>query len=64
LQLLDRLEPDKGCQGKLLTEHITGHRVLPSTKEELAQIMEHRAKKEAERHLAAEEAARHMTSAY
>ena len=32
LLLLDKLEPDKGRQGKLLTEHLTGHIVLPSTK--------------------------------
>ena len=49
LQLLDRLEPDKGRQGKLFTEHLTGHRVLPSTEKELAHILEQRAKKEAER---------------
>ena len=45
MQLLDILEPEKGRQGKLLTEHLTGHRVLPSTEEELAQISEQRAKK-------------------
>ena len=63
LLLLDRLGPDKGRQGKFLTEHLTGHRVLPSTEEELAQILEQRAKKEAERQLATEEAAKQRTSA-
>jgi len=49
LILLERLEPDKGRQAKLLTEHLIGHRVLPSTEEELARILEQRVKKEAER---------------
>ncbi len=35
-------------------EHLTGHRVLPSTEEELTQILEQRAKKEVERQLAAD----------
>ncbi len=35
LHLLDRLEPDKGKQDRLLTEHLTGQRTLPSTKAEL-----------------------------
>jgi hypothetical protein len=63
LQLIDRLEPDKGRQGKLLTEHLAGHKVLPSTEEELAQILEQRAKKEAERQMATEEATMQRTSA-
>ena len=29
LLLLDKLELDKGRQGKLLTEHLMGHKVLP-----------------------------------
>ena len=47
--------------GKLLAEHLTGHIVLPSTEGELARILEQRAKKEAERQLVAEEAARQRT---
>ncbi len=35
LLLLLVLESDKGKQAKLLTEHMTSHRVLPSTKEDL-----------------------------
>jgi hypothetical protein len=31
LHLLDILEPDKGKQARLLTEHLTGQRTLPST---------------------------------
>ena len=31
LQLMDRLEPDKGKQARLLTEHLTCQRTLPST---------------------------------
>ena len=35
LLLLDRLEPDKGKQARLLTEHLTGQRTLPYIEEEL-----------------------------
>ena len=35
LHLLDRLEPDKGKQARLLTEHLTGQRNLPSTEAKL-----------------------------
>ena len=52
-------EPDKGKQAQLLTEHLAGQRVLPSTKEELQQHLERRAKRETNRILAAEEAAAH-----
>ena len=38
------------------------HRVLPSTEEELAQILEQRAEKEAERQLAAKEATRQRSA--
>jgi len=31
LHLLDKLEPDKGKQAKLFTDHLTGQRTLPST---------------------------------
>ena len=33
LLLLDKLEPDKGRQAKLLTDHLIDQRVLPSTEE-------------------------------
>jgi hypothetical protein len=55
LLILDRLEPDKGRQANLLTEHIAEKRVLPSTEEELLQQLEHKAKREFERQQAAEE---------
>ncbi len=35
LAMMDMLEPDKSKQAKLLTEHFSGQRVLPSTEEEL-----------------------------
>ena len=49
LHLLVRLEPDKGKQAKLLTEHLTGQRTLPSTEAELQTHMERRATKELKR---------------
>ena len=36
LLLPDRVEPDKERKGKLLAEHLTGHRVLPYTEVDLA----------------------------
>ena len=33
--LLDRLEPNRGKQARLLTEHLTGQRILPCTEQEL-----------------------------
>jgi hypothetical protein len=46
LHLLDRLEPDKGKQAMLLTEHLTGRRTLPSTEAELHTNLERRAARE------------------
>ena len=46
LLLLDRLEPDKGKQARLLTEHLTGQRTLPGTEQELQKLMERKAEKE------------------
>ena len=43
LLLLDRLEPDKGKQARLLTEHLRGQRTLPCTEEELAILLEKKA---------------------
>ena len=56
---MDRLEPDKGRQAKLLTEHLTRQRVLPSIEEELLHQLEQKAKREVERQQAAEEKAKH-----
>jgi len=57
LLLLDRLEPDKGRQTRLLSEHLTWQRTLPCTKEELAILLERKADKEIKRQQAAAETA-------
>ena len=57
LQLLDRLEPDKGKQAWLLTEHLTGLRTLPNTEHELQKLLERKVEKEIKRQQAATEAA-------
>ena len=57
VQLLDRLELDKGKQARLLTEHLTRQRTLPSTEQELQKLLERKAKKEIKRQQAAVEAA-------
>ena len=62
LLLLDKIEPNKGRQAKLLTDHLTGHRVLPSFEEELLQQMELKAKREVGRQHATEEKAKHITT--
>ena len=49
LHLLDRLEPDKGKQARLLTEHLTEQRTLPCTEHELHKLMERKANKEMKR---------------
>jgi len=59
LAMIDRHEPDKGKHAQLLTEHLAGQRVLPSTEEELQQHLERKAKRELNRVLAAEEATAH-----
>ena len=56
LAMLDRHEPDKTKQAKLLTEHLSRQRVLPITEEELQQHLERKAKREADHLLAAAEA--------
>ena len=60
LAMLDRHEPNKSKQAKLLTEHLAGQRVLPSTEEELQQHLERKAKRDADRLLAATEAEAHI----
>jgi hypothetical protein len=57
LHLLDRLEPDKDKQARLLTEHLTGQRTLPSTEAELHTHLERRAARELKRQQVAAEAA-------
>jgi hypothetical protein len=57
LHLLDKLEPDKGKQAKLLTEHLTGQRTLPSTEAKLQTHMERRAASELKRQQVSAEAA-------
>jgi len=56
LSMLDKHEPDKLKQAKLLTKHLAGQRVLPSKEEELHQHLERKAKRDANRLLAAAEA--------
>ena len=46
LHFLDRLEPDKGKQAKMLTKHSTGQRQLPATEHELHPQLEKRALKD------------------
>ncbi len=46
---MDRLEPDKGKQARLLTEHLTGQRTLPCTEEELEILLEREANREIKR---------------
>jgi len=45
LHLLDRLEPEKGKHARMLTEHLTGQRLLLATELELQAQMEKRAHK-------------------
>ena len=56
LAIMVRHEPDKAKHAKLLKEYLTSQRTLPSTKEELQQNLERKAKRETNRLLAAEEA--------
>ena len=44
-----RLEPDKGKQARLLTEHLTGQRTLPYPEQELQKPLEKKAEKEIKR---------------
>ena len=53
LLLLDRFEPDKGKQARLLTEHLTKQRTLPCTEQELQKLLERKAKKKIKRQQAA-----------
>jgi hypothetical protein len=62
LLLLDRLEPDKGKQASLLTEHLTCQRMLPCTEQELHIPMEKKADKAIKRQRVAAEAAANMTA--
>ena len=55
LLLLDQLEPDKGKQARLLTEHLTGHMTLPCTQQKLQIQLERKAGREIKRPKAAAE---------
>ena len=57
LLLLDRLEPDKGKQARLLAEHLTGQRTLPNTEQELHKLLERKVEKEIKRQQATTKAA-------
>jgi hypothetical protein len=63
LQLLDRYEPDKARHAQLLMEHMTGHRTLPRTEEELTQMLERKANRELKRQQAAALAAANQAAA-
>jgi hypothetical protein len=53
LAMHDRHEPDKTKQARLLTEHLARQGTLPSTEEELEQHLERKAKRKADKLLAA-----------
>ena len=56
LCLLDRLEPSTGKYARLLTDHLTRQRLLPSTEHELDAHMEKNALRELQKQQAAAEA--------
>ncbi len=56
LAMLDKHEPDKAKQVKLLTTHLTSQWTLPSKEEELQQHLKRRAKRDADNFMAATEA--------
>jgi len=56
LAMLERHEPDKAKQAKLLTDYLSGQMTLPSTEEELQQHLERKAKREADKLMVAAEA--------
>ena len=62
LHLLDRLEPDKGKHAKMLTEHLTGQRLLPATEQELQAQLEKRAHKELRNQQAAGKTSAHRAA--
>jgi hypothetical protein len=65
LLLLDRLEPDKGKQARLLTEHLTRQRTLPCTKQELQKPLQRKAEKDIKRqHSTTKAAANGATNDY
>jgi hypothetical protein len=43
MKSLERLEPDKGKQARMIKEHMAGQRLIPSTKQELQIQLEKRA---------------------
>ena len=53
LHLMDRLEPDKGKQARMLTKHLTGQRQLPVTEQKLHAQLDKRALKELKKQQAA-----------
>ncbi len=56
MSMIDRHEPDKTKQVKLLAEHLAGQRILSSTEEELHRHLERKAKRELDKQVAATEA--------
>ena len=60
--MLDRLEPVKGKQVRLLTEHLIGHRTLPCTEQELQKLLKRKAEKEIKRQQTTAEAVANMAT--
>jgi len=56
LAMLERHEPDKVKQAKMLIKHLSGQMTRPSTEEDLEQHLERKAKRETDRLMAAAEA--------
>ncbi len=61
LLALDRLDPNKGKQARLLTEHLTGQRTLQGTEQELQKLLERKVEKKIMRQQAATEAVANKT---
>ena len=57
--MLDRQEPDKSKQAKLLTEHLEGQRTLSCTRKEPQQHLARKTNREIERQLATPKAEAH-----
>ena len=62
LLLMDRLEPDKGKQARLITEHLTRHMTLPCTEHGLHKLLERKAEKEIKRRQVVAKAAANMVA--
>ena len=59
---MDRLEPDKGRQAKLLTEHLARQKVFAQQRKNCYSSWKRNQKREVEGHQAAEEKAKHIAA--